>query len=88
MSVYIIADIDIKDQASYTEYQKLVPAIIENFDYKLLSDDFENALLIRKLDAKKFSVFGFLFAETSPGNEEELDSILVSDLRKYIIASQ
>jgi hypothetical protein len=66
----------------------LAPAKIENFDYKLLSADFENPLLIRKLDVKKFSVFGFLFAETSPGNEEELDSILVSDLRKYITASQ
>ena len=66
----------------------LAPAKIENFDYKLLSADFENALLIRKLDVKKFSVFGFLFAETSPGNEEELSKILVSDLRKYIIASQ
>ena len=62
------------------------PAKIDDFDYELLSADFENALLIRKLDVEKFSVFGFLFTETSPGNEEELDSILVSDLRKYILA--
>ena len=64
----------------------LAPAKIDDFDYELLSADFENTLLIRKLDVEKFSVFGFLFAETSPGNEEELDSILVSDLRKYIFA--
>ena len=36
MSVYIIADIDIKDQAAYTEYQKLVPPIIEKFGGRYL----------------------------------------------------
>lgn len=60
------------------------PAKIEDFDYDLLADDFENTLMIRKMDVEKYSVFGFLFAETSPGNEGELDRILVSDLRKYI----
>ena len=60
------------------------PAKIRNFDYELLADDFENTLMIRKMDVEKYSVFGFLFAETSPGNEGELDRILVSDLRKYI----
>lgn len=64
----------------------LSPAKIDDFDYELLSADFENALLIRKMDVEKYSVFGFLFAETSPGNEEELDRILISDLRRYISA--
>ena len=29
-------------------------------------------------------VFGFVFVETSPGFEDELERILVSDLKKYI----
>lgn len=60
------------------------PEQITHFDYDLLEKDFENALHTRKMDVGKYSVFGFLFAETSPGNEEELNRILVSDLRKYI----
>lgn len=60
------------------------PEEIIHFNFQLLSDDFENTLEIRELDVKKYSIFGFLFAETSLGNEEELNRILVSDLRKYI----
>ncbi len=63
----------------------ITPAKIANFDYDLLAEDFEKPLLIRKMDVEKYSVFGFLFAETSPGNEGGLNRILVSDLRKYII---
>lgn len=36
MSVYVIADIDIKDKDAYIEYQKLVPAIIEKYGGKYL----------------------------------------------------
>jgi len=60
------------------------PEEIEYFDYELLGKDFEKAIEIRKLDPGKFSVFGFVFVETSPGFEEELDRILVSNLKKYI----
>ena len=60
------------------------PAEIKDFNYGMLSDDFENPLHIRKMDVNKYSIFGFLFAETSPENEEELNRILLSDLRKYI----
>lgn len=63
-----------------------IPTEIDHFNYELLAEDFENPLLIRKLDVEKYSVFGFLFAETSPGNEAELNNILVSNLRKYILA--
>ena len=63
-----------------------IPAThIKGFDHELLGEDFENTLMIRKLDIKEYPVFGFLFAETSAGNEEELSRILVSDLKKYII---
>ena len=57
---------------------------ISHFDYNMLEQDFENVLVMRELDIKKNPVFGFIFAETSFDNEEELDKILVSDLRKYI----
>ena len=60
------------------------PEEIDLFDYELLASDFEKPIEIRKMDVKKYSVFGFVFAETSPENEGELDNILVSDLRKYI----
>lgn len=60
------------------------PEEIDLFDYELLASDFENPIEIRKMDVKKYSVFGFVFAETSPENEGELNNILVSDLRKYI----
>ncbi len=59
---------------------------IDHFDYDLLGNDFEKPLMIRKLDLGKYSIFGFLFAETGPGHEDELNQILVSDLRKYITA--
>lgn len=60
------------------------PEEIDHFDYELLATDFEKPLEIRKMDVKKYSVFGFVFAETSPENEGELNDILKSDLRKYI----
>jgi len=60
------------------------PAEIEYFNYELLAKDFEKPLMIRKMDVERYPVFGFVFAETGPGNEEELNRILVSDLRKYI----
>ncbi|RLD71046.1 MAG: ATP-grasp domain-containing protein [Bacteroidetes bacterium] len=65
----------------------LAPAKIDDFDYELLSADFENTLLIRKMDVGKYSIFGFLFVETSPGNEAELSKILLADLKKYITTS-
>ena len=64
------------------------PGNIEIFNFSKLEEDFENPVLIRKLDVAKYGVFGFLFAETTAGNEKELNEILVSDLRKYIIARE
>ena len=57
---------------------------ITHFDYDMLVQDFENVLVMRKLDIKQHPVFGFIFTETSLDNEEELGKILISDLRKYI----
>lgn len=61
------------------------PVQIKDFNYELLGKDFENVLEFRKLSIKEYPMFGFLFTETSEGNEEELTNILVSDLKKYII---
>lgn len=57
---------------------------ITEFDYNSLKNDFENVLLMRNLNINEYPVFGFVFTETSLGNEKELDNILVSNLKKYI----
>ncbi len=57
---------------------------IIDFDYSKLADDFENPILIRKLDINQYPVFGFIFTETSPNSEQELTDILTSDLKKYL----
>jgi len=58
---------------------------ITRFDYNSLENDFEKVLLMRKLNIKEYPVFGFIFTETSLDNEEELNNILVSDLKKFIV---
>lgn len=60
------------------------PDEIESFDYNMLGKDFENPLLIRKMDVARYAVFGFVFAETGQENGQELNEILISNLRKYI----
>jgi hypothetical protein len=57
---------------------------IKSFNYDLLLQNFENPLEIRKVNYIKYGVFGFLFTETSYGNEQELNSILTSKLTNYI----
>ena len=60
------------------------PSKISHFDFDVLQQDLENILVLRKLDFNKYPAFGLLFTKTSEGNEQELDDILNSDLRKYI----
>lgn len=62
----------------------VAPANISHFNYKDLANDFENPVLIRPLDIKKYPVFGFVFTESSFLNQKELTDILTSDLQKYI----
>lgn len=57
---------------------------IKSFDYNKLLSNFDKPLELRKMDYKKFPIFGFLFTETSDDNLDELDRILKSDLREYI----
>ena len=58
---------------------------IQSFDYEKLLSDFEKPLELRKTDFGKFPLFGFLFCETSEQNMQELDRILISDLREYVL---
>jgi hypothetical protein len=58
---------------------------IEYFDFDAIAKDFENPLHVRKVNMDKFGVFGFLFSETSKGNERELEEVLHSDLKKYMV---
>ena len=57
---------------------------IKSFDYELIAKDFDKVLELRKVDFRRYGVFGFLFTETPEGKEDELTRILNSDLRKYI----
>jgi hypothetical protein len=57
---------------------------IQSFNYEKLLADFEKPLELRKADFGKFPLFGFLFCETRKNNLQELDRILMSDLKEYV----
>jgi len=57
---------------------------IQSFDYEKLLADFEKPLELRKTDFGKFPLFGFLFCESREQNMQELDRILMSDLKEYV----
>lgn len=60
------------------------PDRIQAFDYEKLLEGFENPLELRKFDFREYPVFGFLFTETSAGNQDELQRVLTSDLTEYV----
>jgi hypothetical protein len=62
----------------------IAPAEIKNFDYEKLTSQFEKVLELRKVDAKQFHIFGFVYAESRPDNFAELEKLLHSDLREFI----
>lgn len=57
---------------------------VKSFDYNKVASSFENPVLVRPLDIHTYPVFGFIFTETSSGNESELTEILTSDLKEYV----
>jgi hypothetical protein len=57
---------------------------IQSFNYEKLLADFEKPLELRKADYSKFPLFGFLFCETRKNNLQELERILMSDLKEYV----
>ena len=59
-------------------------AIIKNFDFDGVLKCFEKPLEVRKMDIKKYPIFGYLFAETREENFIELENILKNDLREFI----
>ena len=59
---------------------------IKHFDYEKLTADFDHILNLRKVNYNQYPIFGFLFVETTPGNEDELNHILTSNLKKYIVS--
>jgi hypothetical protein len=61
---------------------------IESFNYQKLLLQFEKPIELRKIDYKEYSVFGFLFTETSEQNYSELRNILKSDLREFVTTGE
>ena len=57
---------------------------ITAFDYEGLLAKFDTPLDLRKIDYKRYPVFGFLFTETKEERFSEIQAILTSDLREYI----
>ena len=66
----------------------IIPSDILRFNYSDLAEDFEKPVLIRELDINNYPVFGFAFIESTANNQKELNDILTSDLRKYIVSKQ
>ena len=60
---------------------------IDTFNYEKLLSKFEKPLELRKIDFQKYSVFGFLFAETREDNFNELKNILDSNLNEFVSIS-
>lgn len=58
---------------------------IKGFDYDKLILNFGKIHELRKVDYKNYPVFGFIFTETSMNNYTEIDKILKSDLKEYLI---
>ena len=63
----------------------IIPSDILRFNYSDLAKDFEKPVLIRELDINNYPLFGFAFIESAASNKKELNDILTSDLRKYIV---
>ncbi|OEF95696.1 ATP-grasp domain-containing protein [Desulfuribacillus alkaliarsenatis] len=61
---------------------------IKGFEFELFKKHFQNPLEIRKVDYSKHGVFAFLFAETDEQNMDEIEYIVKSDLKEYILFQQ
>ena len=61
---------------------------IDSFDYDGVWKSFAQPLEMRRVDYKRYPLFGFLFAQTQPDQTDELIRILKSDLSEYIQQAQ
>jgi hypothetical protein len=59
---------------------------IAAFKYDHVLSLFEKPLELRKIDYTTYPVFGFVFAETREENHEEIDNILHSSLREFVVS--
>lgn len=78
-----------KDELVYTFIVLDMPANvnardIQAFNYEGLKSKFHKVLDLRRLDYTKYNMFGTMFTE-SPENSKELDYILRTDLKEFII---
>ena len=81
----ILAD---KDDKRYsivilTNTTGIAPADLESVDYNGILRRFGNPLELRKSDFNTHPHWGFLFTETSPEHWQEIEDILVDDLKQY-----
>ncbi|MDD3247181.1 MAG: ATP-grasp domain-containing protein [Methanosarcina sp.] len=60
---------------------------VKAFDYEKLLSDFENPLELRKVNHEEYGFFGYMFTETRDSNWGEIERILKSDLKEYIIGN-
>ncbi|WP_372751252.1 ATP-grasp domain-containing protein [Labilibaculum sp.] len=58
---------------------------IKGFNYESLLQKFVNPLELRKIDYKIYSIFGMLFTKTPKEKFAEVEEILVSDLKEFVI---
>jgi len=57
---------------------------IKSFDYEKLLTKVETPLELRKVDARQFHIYGFLYSRTRHNNYGELEYLLSSDLHEFI----
>ena len=58
---------------------------IKQFNYDKIAATLEKPLEIRPIDFEQFPLFGFIFTETRANNYAELEYLLKSDLKEFII---
>lgn len=58
---------------------------VQGFDARRLMSCFTRPLEWRPIDFRRYPVFGFLFVETSDGDMREINGILSSDLREFML---
>ncbi|MFA9370292.1 MAG: ATP-grasp domain-containing protein [Labilibaculum antarcticum] len=64
---------------------KVPSSQITQFDYEKLLGRFCNPLELRKIDYKMYSIFGMLFTKTPKDKFTEIEEILGSDLREFVL---
>ena len=57
---------------------------IVSFDYEKLLRKFSKPIVLRKVNFMEYPVFGFLFIENDLNNKNELNDILISNLKEFI----